>query len=182
MGCIWMASFLKVKTSGSSSLTHWKQYWNGLYETVHLICRLYAWLERRSCCRLLISQPRLHSLMPGSLRWYVPQASALLPPFINVPSEDESIKGQSAQRGWATCFCHTVRMKENKCKQGEAACVRVCGVCVGCVWGYCVGWGQVACRTALAQATLGFITQPQSRLGRGQMFMFTPGQHLTGQA
>lgn len=40
----------------------------------------------------------------------------------------------------------------------------------------------MARRTALAQATPGFITQRQSRLGRGQMFLFTPGQHLTGRA
>lgn len=47
---------------------------------------------------------------------------------------------------------------------------------------YCVGGGQVVRRTALAQASPGFITQRQSRLGRGQMFLFTPGQHLTGRA
>lgn len=39
--------------------------------------------------------------------------------FINVPSEGKSIEGQRAKREWTTCFCHTVRMKEDECKQGE---------------------------------------------------------------
>lgn len=39
--------------------------------------------------------------------------------FINVPFEGKSIEGQRAKREGTTCFCHTVRMKEDECKQGE---------------------------------------------------------------
>lgn len=87
------------------------------------------------CYKPSSSLPLLNNLVLGSLRWYLLQATTPLAPFIKVPSEDESIEGQRAKREWTTCFCHTVRMKEDECKQGKVCVCVVAGLGILCRMG-----------------------------------------------
>ena len=56
-------------------------------------------IKGNDCYRLLsFLGPLLNNLVEGSLRWYLLEATTLLAPCINVPTEDESIEGQRAKR------------------------------------------------------------------------------------
>lgn len=59
----------------------------------------FCLIKGNDCYRLLSSHgPPLNNLVQGSLRWYLLEATTLLAPCINVPTEDESIEGQRAKR------------------------------------------------------------------------------------
>lgn len=56
-------------------------------------------IKGNDCYRLFSSRgPPLNNLVHGSFCWYLLEATTLLAPCINVPTEDESIEGQRAKR------------------------------------------------------------------------------------